>query len=80
MAEKRTPVVEAKVKVASLAAMVSGLALSLLGHLLGGDVPDVLAGTVETAVTGLVTGGVTFAGGWLAKHTPRELLDVDVDE
>lgn len=78
MSEKREPIVEAKVKVSALAATVAGLVLSLVSHTLG-EVPDVLAGTIETAVTGLVTGGVTFAGGWLARHTPRELLDVDVD-
>lgn len=76
---EREPVVEAKVKAGSLAAGASGLVLSLASHLLG-DVPSVLAGTIETSVTTLVTGGATFAGGWLARHTPRDVVDVDVSE
>lgn len=79
MREKREPIVEAKVKASALAATVAGLVLSLLGHVFGGDVPTVLAGAVESTVTALVTGGVTFAGGWLARHTPRDVVDVEVD-
>jgi len=75
---RREPIIEAKVKVASLAATTAGLVLSLISHLIG-EVPDMLAGTIETAVTGLITGAVTFAGGWLAQHTPRDVLDLETD-
>lgn len=69
-------VVEAKVKTTTLAAGAVGLVLSLLSHFVGGEVPTVLAGSIETAVTTLVTGGVTFAAGWVTKHTPLSITAV----
>jgi hypothetical protein len=61
--------VENKVKAASTAATVAGFATSLIGALAfhGGTVPEVIA----AAVGALVTGGLTFAAGWLSRHTPR---------
>lgn len=57
--------VEAKVKAASTAAAVAGFATTLAFH--GGTVPEIITAAVGAAVTG----GLTFAAGWLAKHTPR---------
>jgi hypothetical protein len=60
--------VEAKVQAGTGAAAVSGLALWALGHyVLKGDVPDVVASWVYV----LVPGVLTFAAGYLAKHTSR---------
>ena len=60
--------VETKVKAGTAAAAVSGLALWILGrYVFRGDVPDVVASWVYAAVPA----AVTFAAGYLAKHTPR---------
>lgn len=61
--------VEAKVKAATTAATISAFVLSLLGQVVfhGGAAPDWAQTIVET----VVTGALTFAAGWLAKHTPR---------
>lgn len=59
--------IETKVTVASVAAFLSSEALGELAVLLGAPVP---AWAVQL-VTGAITGLVTLAAGWLAKHTPR---------
>jgi len=60
--------VEKKVQASTAAAAVSGLALWSLGHyVFKGTVPDVVASWVYV----LVPGVITFAAGYLAKHTPR---------
>ena len=61
-------VVERKVKASATAATIVSAIVSLLGlYVFHGDVPD----WVTAVVGSLVTGGLTFAAGWLAKHTPR---------
>lgn len=66
--------VETKVKAASTAAAITGLGLSLLGHyVFKGAVPEWAQAAIDTAVTG----GLTFLGGWLAKHTPRAPLPAE---
>jgi hypothetical protein len=60
--------VETKVKAASTAAAITGLVLSLLGaYVFKGSVPEWGQAAIDT----VVTGGLTFVAGWLAKHTPR---------
>jgi hypothetical protein len=60
--------VETKVQASTAVAAVSGLALWALGkYVFKGDVPDVVASWVYV----LVPGVLTFAAGYLAKHTPR---------
>lgn len=75
------PVVEAKVKTSTTAAAAAGFVLSLLQLYVfkGGDVPDALAVMVTTVVTTVVSGGATFLVGWLTRHTPRALAEVDTD-
>jgi hypothetical protein len=34
--------------------------------------PDGVPGWATALISGAVVGGLTFAAGWLAKHTPRE--------
>jgi hypothetical protein len=61
-------VIETKVKAASTLAFLVGLATQLLGlYVFHGEVPD----WVTAGVGSVVTGGLTFLAGWLAKHTPR---------
>jgi hypothetical protein len=61
------PVVETKVKASAAAAAVSGLALWALGRYVfrGSGVPDVVASWVYVITPGLIT----FAAGYLARHT-----------
>jgi hypothetical protein len=60
--------VETKVQASTAVAAVSGLALYALGrYVFKGDVPDVVASWIYFLVPGLLT----FAAGYLAKHTPR---------
>jgi hypothetical protein len=60
--------VEKKVQASTGAAAVSGLALWALGHYVFKDgVPDVVASWIYV----LVPSVLTFAAGYLAKHTPR---------
>lgn len=60
--------VETKVEAASTAAGITGFLVMLLGlYVVHGAVPDWLT----AAVGALVTTGLTFGAGWLAKHTPR---------
>jgi heme A synthase len=62
--------VETKVKAAGAAATVTGFLVTLIGSLAvfhGGPVPTV----ITSLVGALATGGLTFAAGWLARHTPR---------
>jgi hypothetical protein len=60
-------VIETKVQASTGAAAVSGLALWALGHYVfkGSGVPDVVASWVYVLVPGLLT----FAAGYLARHT-----------
>jgi hypothetical protein len=60
--------VERKVQASMGAAAVSGLALWALGHyVFKGGVPDVVTSWVYV----LVPAVLTFAAGYLARHTPR---------
>ena len=60
--------VERKVQASTAVAAVSGMVLWVLGrYVFGGDVPDVVASWVYV----LVPGALTFAAGYLTKHTPR---------
>jgi hypothetical protein len=62
-----TPV-ETKVKASTAAAAVAGLALWALGkYVFRAGVPDVVASWVYV----LVPGVITFAAGYLARHTNR---------
>ncbi|SEB43706.1 hypothetical protein SAMN04489727_1736 [Amycolatopsis tolypomycina] len=65
-----TAPVETKVKAGTAAATLTAGVLSLLAlYVFHGVVPDWVSAIVETAVTGLLT----FAAAWWAKHTPRPL-------
>jgi hypothetical protein len=60
--------VETKVQASTAVAAVSGLALWALGrYVFGGSVPDVVASWIYVIVPGVLT----FAAGYLAKHTNR---------
>ena len=60
--------VEAKVQASTWAAAVSGLALWALGtYVFKGSVPDVVVSWTYV----IVPAALTFAAGYLAKHTPR---------
>lgn len=67
-------IVEAKVKTSSAAAAVTAFVASVVQPYL----PDALAGTVSAAVTTVVAGAITFAAGWVTRHTPR--VEVDATE
>ncbi|HXJ26378.1 MAG TPA: hypothetical protein VNH17_11785 [Streptosporangiaceae bacterium] len=61
-------VVETKVQASTAAAAVSGLALWALGtYVFKGSVPDVVTSWVYVIVPSVIT----FAAGYLAKHTVR---------
>ena len=63
--------VEKKVQASSLAAAVSGLALWVLGrYVFRGAVPDVVASWMYA----IVPGALTFAAGYLVRHTTRSDL------
>jgi hypothetical protein len=60
--------VETKVKAASTAAAVTGLAVNLLSkYVVHASLPDWSTAIVSAAVVG----ALSFLAGWLAKHTPR---------
>jgi len=60
--------IETKVQASTAVAAVSGLALWALGkYVFKGDVPDVVASWIYVIVPGVLT----FAAGYLARHTPR---------
>ena len=60
--------IETKVQASTAVAAVSGLALWALGrYVFKGDVPDVVASWIYVIVPGVLT----FAAGYLAKHTAR---------
>lgn len=82
MTSPRTLIVEAKVKTSAAAAAVVGLVLSLLSLYVfkGGPVPEALEVFVTSAVGTLVSGGVTYVVGWVTKHTPRDVVQVDAEE
>jgi hypothetical protein len=72
---KLVNVVETKVKASTTAATLVSLVLSYLGvSVFKGDVPS----WVDVIVTGAVTGALTFAAGWLAKHEPRVAVQTPV--
>jgi hypothetical protein len=61
--------VETKVKAASTTALVTSFVMDLAAKYVFSDgVP----GWATALISGAVVGGLTFAAGWLAKHTPRE--------
>ena len=60
--------VETKVKAASTTALVTSFAMDLVDKYV---FPDGVPGWATALVSGAVVGGLTFAAGWLAKHTPR---------
>jgi hypothetical protein len=62
-----TAPIERKVTAATLAALLSSAAVGEITALIGTPLSPVWAQLVTAAVTGLVT----FAAGWLAKHTSR---------
>jgi hypothetical protein len=66
--------VENKVKASTAAAAVSGIVLWIIGRYAfkNGAVPDVVASWVYV----LVPAAVTFAAGYLAKHTNRPAVPV----
>jgi hypothetical protein len=70
--------IEAKVKTSALAALASTLVLSLLAQYVftSGPVPEFVVAFVESAALSMVGGAVTFAVGWLTRHTPRDVIDV----
>ena len=60
--------VEAKVSAATAAAAVSSLAVWVLqAYVFRGDVPPPVAAAVQVVVPAVIT----FAVGWLTRHTPR---------
>lgn len=68
--------IEVKVKTGTAAATITAGVLAGLADVLpAGAVPAWLAAPVLAVVTGVVT----FAAGWLARHTPREVADVQID-
>lgn len=75
------PVVEAKVKTSAAAATAAAFVLSLVQQygFNGGDVPEPLAVVVTSVVVTAVTGVVTFAVGWVTRHTPRWLAKLDAE-
>lgn len=69
--------VELKVKVGAVAATLTALLLGGIGDVLpGGAVPDWVGLPLLTVVTGAVTFGVA----WLARHTPRNVIDITGDD
>ena len=65
--------VETKVKASTAAAAVSGIVLWILGkYVFKGTVPDVIASWTYV----LVPAVITFAAGYIAKHTPRPVSPV----
>jgi hypothetical protein len=67
--------VETKVQASTAAAAVSGLALWTLGHyVFKTGVPDVVASWVYV----LVPAAVTFTAGYLARHTSRPAVLLNV--
>jgi hypothetical protein len=65
------PAVETKVKACSLAAAVAGVADWLLATYL---FPHMHDATAQALILAAVPGILAFAGGWLAKHTPRTVI------
>lgn len=62
--------VETKVKAATTASAITGFIVTEIGSLTVFHAQPVPA-VITSAVGALVTGGLTFVAGWLAKHTPR---------
>ncbi|MCP2339152.1 hypothetical protein [Actinomadura rupiterrae] len=69
MSEPIDSKVEGKVVAASSAALVAAFIVGWVVHVLPGL--SGLAEPLQAAVTALIVAGLTFAGGWLARHTPR---------
>jgi hypothetical protein len=60
--------VESKVKAASTTALVTSFVMDLVAKYV---FPNGVPGWATALISGAVVGGLTFAAGWLAKHTPR---------
>jgi len=76
MADTNAPV-EAKVKVGTAATLVTALVTGLLAtYVFHGVTPDF----VNEGISAIVTGGVGFIAMWLTKHTPRNIVDLTVDD
>ena len=69
--------IEAKVKTATAAAATSTFVLALVQQYVfkGAVVPEFVTAFVTSGVASVVGGAVTFAVGWLTKHTGR-VLDI----
>lgn len=82
MTTPRTPIVEAKVKTSAGAALAVGAVLALLSQYVfkGGPVPGAVETIVTTVVSAAVSGGFTFVVGWLTRHTPRDVIQIDTRE
>lgn len=73
--------VETKVKAATGAAFLAGLAIAVLNYAVGdsqllGSLPDLAQALVAAVVPPLVT----FLSGWKASHSPRPLTTVVTPE
>lgn len=69
--------VEFKVKVGAVAATLTALLLGGIADALPGGAVPVWVGTPLLAI---VTGAVTFGLAWLARHTPRNVIDITGDD
>ena len=67
--------IETKVQASTAVAAVSGFALWIIGrYVFKGSVPDVVASWIYVIVPGVLT----FAAGYLAKHTARQAAPLPV--
>lgn len=77
MSSKR--IVEAKVKTGSAAAAVTGLILAALStYVFGGEVPGAVEQVVTQLVGTVVPAAVTYAAGYITRHTPR--VDIEATD
>ena len=71
--------VEAKVKTSTIAASITGFVLAALASWIGEPAPEAIVTAVTALVGGGVSGLVTFAAGWTARHTPRAITIHDIE-